>query len=181
MMDARWLRPLGVGEVIDAALKIYRARFMTMLKAVAVVVIPVQLINVIVVLSLPDVTTTRTTSNGFTTTQSTGNGGAVIAALLVVQMVTILSSLVATAACLKVVSDAYLGTVTTWRESAEVRAVEVPVVGLDRLPEHRRRGARRDLLHRPRNLALRRLGRRSPGAARRGGQGDQVPRAGRSP
>ena len=30
-MDARWLRPLGVGEVIDAAFKIYRARFSALL------------------------------------------------------------------------------------------------------------------------------------------------------
>jgi hypothetical protein len=118
MMDARWLRPLGVGEIIDAALKIYRARFVTMLKAVAVVVIPVQLLNVIVVLSLPTTTTTTSTSNGFTTTSSSsGNGGAAVAALLVLFVVSIVSTFLASAVCLKVVTDAYLGTVTGWRES----------------------------------------------------------------
>ena len=119
MMDARWLRPLGVGEIIDAALKIYRARFVTMLKAVAVVVIPVQLFNVIVVLSLPTSTTTTTsTSSGFTTTSSSsGSGGAAIAALLVLFVVSIVSTFLASAVCLKIVTDAYLGTVTTWRES----------------------------------------------------------------
>ena len=117
MMDARWLRPLGVGEVIDGALKIYRARFGTMLKAVAVVVVPVQVFNVLVVLSLPSPTTTRTTSGFTTTSTSTGNSATVIAAILLLQLVVIISGLLATAACLKVVSDAYLGTVTSWRES----------------------------------------------------------------
>ncbi len=119
MMDARWLRPLGVGEIVDAALKIYRARFATMLKAVAVVVIPVQLLNVIVLISLPsNGTSTTTTSNGFSTTStSSGTSAAVLGAFVLVQIVTVLSGLLATAACLKVVSDAYLGTVTTWRES----------------------------------------------------------------
>ena len=117
MMDARWLRPLGVGEVIDGALEIYRARFGTMLKAVAIVVVPVQVFNVLVVLSLPSPTTTRTTSGFTTTTTSTGNSGTVIAAILLLQVVVIVSGLLATAACLKVVSDAYLGTVSSWRES----------------------------------------------------------------
>ncbi|MGZ6978029.1 MAG: hypothetical protein ACXVJW_07975, partial [Acidimicrobiia bacterium] len=125
MMDARWLRPLGVGEIIDAAFKIYRARFGAMVRAVAVVVIPVQLINVIVVLSLPTTTTTTTSRSGFTTTSS-ASGGTAIAALLVLQIVTILSSLLATAACLKIVSDAYLGTVTTWRESLKFGMTKFP-------------------------------------------------------
>jgi hypothetical protein len=127
-MDARWLRPLGIGEVIDAALKIYRARFGTMLRAVAVVVVPVQLVNILVVLSLPETTTSTTTTDGFTTTSSTVGSGAAIAAFLVLQIVTILSGLLATAACLKVVSDAYLGTVTDWRESLKFGMSKFPSV-----------------------------------------------------
>jgi hypothetical protein len=125
VMDARWLRPLGVGEVIDAAVKVYRARFATMLKAVAVVVVPVQILNVIVVLSLPTQTTTTTTSNGFQTT-STSNTGSSFAAVLLLQVVAIISTYLAQAVCLKVVSDAYLGTVTGWRESLRFGVSKLP-------------------------------------------------------
>src|SRR5438445_11429251 len=58
------LRPLGIGEILDAGIKIYRSRFATMLKAVAVVIVPVQVLNVLVTLSLPDTSTTA----GATTT-----------------------------------------------------------------------------------------------------------------
>jgi hypothetical protein len=128
MMDARWLRPLGVGEIIDAAFRIYRARFGAMIKAVAVVVIPVQLINVIVVLSLPTTTTRTFNGSGTFTTTEGPSGGAAVAALIVLQIVTVLSTLVATAACLKIVSDAYLGTETSWRDSLRFGLSKTPSI-----------------------------------------------------
>ncbi|HYU39847.1 MAG TPA: hypothetical protein VEM59_08425 [Acidimicrobiia bacterium] len=106
------LRPLGLGEVLDAGIKIYRNKFATMLKAVAVVIIPVQVLNILVALSLPD---TRTTTGG--TTTSSGSGWAGVAALLLILVVSIVSSTLAEAACLKAVSDTYLGTDTDWRGS----------------------------------------------------------------
>ena len=60
------LRPLGIGEILDAGIKIYRNKFATMLKAVAVVIVPVQVLNVLITLSLPDTSTTA----GATTTSS---------------------------------------------------------------------------------------------------------------
>jgi hypothetical protein len=109
------LRPLGVGETLDAGIKIYRNKFATMLKAVAVVVVPVQVLSILVRLSLPD-TTTTTTGSG-TTTTSGGNGWAGVAALLLILVISAISSALAAAACLKAVSDTYLGTETHWRES----------------------------------------------------------------
>lgn len=40
-MDPAGLRPLGVGEILDVAIKIYRSRFKVLLAASAVVLAPV--------------------------------------------------------------------------------------------------------------------------------------------
>jgi hypothetical protein len=106
------LRPLGIGEMLDAGIKIYRNRFATMLKAVAVVIVPVQVLSVLITLSLPDTSTTA----GATTTSSDSEWAAV-AALLLIFVINIVSSALAEAACLKAVSDTYLGTETDWRAS----------------------------------------------------------------
>ena len=106
------LRPLGIGEILDAGIKIYRNKFATMLKAVAVVIVPVQVLNVLITLSLPDTSTTA----GATTTSSDSEWAGV-AALLLIFVINVVSSALAEAACLKAVSDTYLGTDTDWRES----------------------------------------------------------------
>jgi len=106
------LRPLGIGEILDAGIKVYRTRFATMLKAVAVVIVPVQVLNVLIRLSLPDTSTTAGT-----TTTTSDSQWAGVAALLLVLVINIVSSALAEAACLKAVSDTYLGTETDWRES----------------------------------------------------------------
>jgi hypothetical protein len=109
--NAAQLRPLGVGEILDAGIKVYRNKFGTMLKAVAVVVVPVQVLNVLIQLSLPD---SGTTTAG---TTSDGSGWAGVAALILILLITVVSATLAEAACLKAVSDAYLGTDTDWRGS----------------------------------------------------------------
>jgi hypothetical protein len=106
------LRPLGVGEILDAAVKIYRNKFGTMLKAVAVVIVPVQVLNVLITLSLPD-----TSSTAGTTTTTSDSEWAGLAALLLIFVISLVSAALAEAACLKAVSDTYLGTDTNWRES----------------------------------------------------------------
>jgi hypothetical protein len=106
------LRPLGIGEILDAAIKVYRNKFGTMLKAVAVVIVPVQVLNVLITLSLPD-----TSSTAGTTTTTSDSEWAGLAALLLIFVINLVSAALAEAACLKAVSDTYLGTDTDWRES----------------------------------------------------------------
>ncbi|MBA2752751.1 MAG: hypothetical protein H0U41_11065, partial [Actinobacteria bacterium] len=53
-MDAAELRPLRIGEILDVAIKIYRSNFATLIKAVALVVAPVQILVAIVQASAPD-------------------------------------------------------------------------------------------------------------------------------
>ena len=106
------LRPLGIGEILDAGIKVYRSKFSTMLKAVAVVIVPVQVLNVLITLSLPDTSTTAGT-----TTTTSDSEWAGLAALLLILVINIVSSALAEAACLKAVSDTYVGTETDWRGS----------------------------------------------------------------
>lgn len=109
------LRPLGIGETLDAGIKIYRLKFATMLKAVAVVTVPVQVLAVLVRISLPSSTTTRTTFG--TTTTGSINTWAAVAAFLLLFVVGIIASTLAEAACFKAVSDTYVGADTDWRAS----------------------------------------------------------------
>ncbi|MBV8950945.1 MAG: hypothetical protein JOZ99_08725 [Actinobacteria bacterium] len=115
-MDAAQLRPLRVGEILDVAIRVYREKFATMVKAVAVVVLPVQVLNVLVRLSLPASTTTTDSSTG--TVHFNGSAFATtIAGLLVLLVASVMSSTLAQAACFKTVGDTYLGSASDWRSS----------------------------------------------------------------
>ncbi len=115
-MDAAQLRPLRVGEILDVAIRIYRQKFATLVKAVALVVIPVQVLNVLVRLSLPSSTTTTDSTTG--TVRFNGSAFATtLAGMLVLVVATVVSSTLAQAACFKTVGDTYLGTESDWRTS----------------------------------------------------------------
>ncbi|MDQ4069599.1 MAG: hypothetical protein M3203_09065, partial [Actinomycetota bacterium] len=53
-MDPAGLRPLGVGEILDVAIKIYRSRFGVLIKAVSVVLGPVFVLAGLIGLSVPN-------------------------------------------------------------------------------------------------------------------------------
>lgn len=121
------LRPLRVGEILDVGIKVYTRNAKTLFKLVALVVIPVQILGVLIIIStLPDALTSAN-QNPF---QFTGDPttGAVpdfelrefliyIAGVLVVVMLGFVSTTVATGACFKAVSDAYLGAEPDWKSS----------------------------------------------------------------
>jgi hypothetical protein len=115
-MDAAQLRPLRVGEILDVAIRVYRQKFSTMVKAVALVVLPVQILNVLIRLSLPSSTTTTDSATG--TVRFDGSAFATtMAGVLVLVVASIVSSTLAQAACFKTVGDTYLGTQSDWRSS----------------------------------------------------------------
>jgi Membrane domain of glycerophosphoryl diester phosphodiesterase len=111
-MNRAELRPLGVGEKIDLAIKICRSRYTTMLRIVAVVVIPCQVLSVIIRLS-----TVQTTPTPIGTQQKAD--WAAIAGTFVSEILVGLAAQLASAACLKSVSGAYLGGDASWRESLQ--------------------------------------------------------------
>jgi hypothetical protein len=110
------LRPLQVGEILDAAIKVYRARFKTLVKTVAIVVAPVEVLALIVQISAPLDGFMETDAGGTQSIDPAAVIGSVVA-FLVVGVLGWLAAQFATAASLKVVSDSYLGQDTDWRTS----------------------------------------------------------------
>jgi hypothetical protein len=111
------LRPLGVGETLDVAIKLYRNNAMTLWKVVALVIVPLEILEVIVRrVTLPsDVFVYKGALYTFTTGGSSGTNNTV--ALIVIGFIGLLGQLLSTGASFKVVTDAYLGRAPNWRES----------------------------------------------------------------
>lgn len=107
-MDAGALRPLGLGEILDVAIKLYRARFATMAKVVAVFVAPVYVFSALVQLSLLPGDDADVGGTEF---------WAVVAAAVVTGLAVYLASELATAGSFRVVSGTYLNDETDWRDS----------------------------------------------------------------
>ncbi|MGH9282437.1 MAG: hypothetical protein ACRD0S_05820, partial [Acidimicrobiales bacterium] len=119
-MDAAQLRPLSVGEILDLAIKIYRERFVHLVKAVAVVVAPVSVVGALVQISLPDSESVTETTNQFGQTTVDVDGGdvwALLGGLLVLILINVVASQLASAASFKLVSGAYLDEPPDWRSS----------------------------------------------------------------
>ena len=116
-MTATALRPLGIGEVLDTGIKIYRANAATLIKLVLVVVAPVTALTELVTASAEsnDPGTTFDPLTGETVTGD--NFWTLVAATLVVALLGLVASVLATGACFKAVADAYLGHATDWRRS----------------------------------------------------------------
>lgn len=109
------LRPLGVGELLDASIKIYRSRARTLLAAVAVPVIPVVIFTVLVNASAGG----EPTLDPVTGELSTDAGDVVVylVATLASAFALVVATTVATAACFRSISGAYVGDDPDWRES----------------------------------------------------------------
>ena len=106
------LRPRGVGEILDAAFAVFRARFRSVVGLTAVVVLPVQVLSVLVVLSTqPDDTTPSLTGGVSPVYDSTAPSDLwlQLAGVLVVALAGLLANSFATAAVTDVVAATYLG------------------------------------------------------------------------
>jgi hypothetical protein len=117
-MDPAGLRPLGIGEILDVAIKIYRARFKVLITAVAIVLAPVFALGAIVRISIPagdDLV--DPTQPGATPEFDFDQFWAFLAGTLLIAVLAFIASQLATGACFKAVSGAYLDEEPDWRES----------------------------------------------------------------
>ncbi|HRW37150.1 MAG TPA: hypothetical protein P5254_05595, partial [Aquihabitans sp.] len=122
------LRPLGVGELLDAAFKIYRQRFATMAIAVSITVLPAMVVAGLLLWSaIPETTTDPAT--GFTTFE--GSIAPFLGAAALAGILYFLATTLATAACIRAVSSVYLGDEVTWRETLSFGMRRLPaLIGL---------------------------------------------------
>jgi hypothetical protein len=122
-------RPLGVGEVLDAGIKVYLRNARTLMGLAATVVIPIQLLSGVVLLSI--VTNSNQIPNTFTsfstsTTTSNADSAAALGASVVLIVVSLIQSALTTAACVKAISNLYLGQPTDFGESLRFAARRLP-------------------------------------------------------
>ena len=117
------LRPLGIGEILDVGIKITTRHFWTLARAVLVVVVPLQLVASIVDLSVADGALSGADSGQFETDEfgnpqiDTTEIWTLVAAVSVAAVLGLLAQTIATGACFKAVTDAYLGRTPSWRGS----------------------------------------------------------------
>ncbi len=114
MVVAVELRPLGVGEKLDAAFSLYRRNFGTLLAIVAIVIIPLQALSIVFASVLA--------SNDIIVDPVTGDiDSAVLTRVLfvglLVLLITAIGTLLATAGVMKAIADDYVGEHPNWQDS----------------------------------------------------------------
>ena len=117
------MRPLNFGEVLDVSIKIFTRNALALLKLVAIIIVPVQLLSALVLAStVPDSSDLSgslfsPTAPGEVTPLSTEDIYRSFAGTLVTIIIGFIGTSLATAATYKAVGDAYLGGKPAWRDS----------------------------------------------------------------
>lgn len=104
------LRPLSVGQILDTSLKIFTSHWWTFMRIVLYVVAPLELINALILGTAFDVDET-------TDTLSNDDTGLLIGAAIVAGVIALVETVVASAACYRGVTDAYMGRAPEWSGS----------------------------------------------------------------
>lgn len=111
------LRPLGIGEILDVAIKIFWRHKGQLVRIVLLVSAPVAVLtNLITFSAVPD----RGSGFGETTTTETANGrdiGIAITAFVLAGVLGWVATSIATAACFKAIGEAYVGGTPSWKDS----------------------------------------------------------------
>jgi hypothetical protein len=108
------LRPLGIGEILDAGIKLFTLHWRTLVLSVACLILPVQILSALITASIaPEQLDLTSTESGV----DEGEEVTFLVAQLLVLLLNGVSVLLATAVCFKAVADAYLGGEPDWRRS----------------------------------------------------------------
>jgi hypothetical protein len=111
------LRPLGIGEVLDVALKIVWRNAGTLVRVVVFIVFPVQVVSALITASAAPGNLNTGSSFGRSAGPTGSDVRALVAGSLVVLVLGLISSILASGACFRAIASAYLGERTGWRES----------------------------------------------------------------
>jgi hypothetical protein len=108
------LRPLGVGEILDAGIKLFTRHWRPLVLSVVGLILPVQILSALVTASVAPEQFDLTTSE---TGVDEGEEAEFLIGQGVIALLSVVSVLLATAVCFKAVADAYLGVEPDWRRS----------------------------------------------------------------
>jgi hypothetical protein len=106
--EAPQLRPLGIGEILDVAMKIVWRNAGTLLRVVVFVVLPVQIASTLIAVSA-----TPSADNSF----SGNDAAALVVGAGAAGILSFIGSTLASGACFRAIASAYLGHRTGWRDS----------------------------------------------------------------
>lgn len=124
--DASDIRPLRIGEILDASIKITTRNFLALAKIVAITTIPIQVVSAFISIS----TLSEDSLEGSTTAGSELDSDAWVefSGNIVVSLLGIVATLVALSACTRIVAGAYFGDETGWRDSLRYAARRLPAL-----------------------------------------------------
>ena len=111
------LRPLSLGEILDVSIKICIANWRTLLQAVLVVIVPVQLLDTVLTADYTVSSFDISTNSSQTAQQSLDELNQYLGGLAISSVLQGLAVLFATATCFRAIALAYLGEPTDWRSS----------------------------------------------------------------
>jgi hypothetical protein len=112
------MRPLNLGETLDASIKIVRSRWRTLAAVMLVIALPIQLANIIIIKLTTDVYQIGTSFSSTADTATTySDEGAYVAGQTAMIALGILGYLLGIVACYRAVADTYLGRETSARAS----------------------------------------------------------------
>ncbi len=118
------LRPLGLGELLDAAIKIYRARWRDLIKVTAVVTLPAVVVETLIRMSTGSGGLSGTNGSVFTSSTRAGSTNiqlhqvaVQLGGTLALTVVSIFATALAVGGALRCVAGVYLGEEVGWRES----------------------------------------------------------------
>ena len=108
------LRPLGIGEILDAGIKLFLRHWRPLVLSVVGLILPVQILSALVTASVaPEQFDLTTSESGV----EEGEEAEFLIGQGIIALLSVISVLLATAVCFKAVADAYLGVEPDWRRS----------------------------------------------------------------
>ena len=117
------MRPLNLGETLDASIKIVRSRWKTLATVMVVIALPIQLANIIIIKLTTDVYQIGTSFSSTAETATTySDEGAYVAGQTAMIALSVLGYLLGIVACYRAVADTYLGRETSARASLSYAA-----------------------------------------------------------
>jgi hypothetical protein len=116
-MSAPALRPLRVGEILDAGIKVYLRNARTLIGLTALVVVPFQALSAVVLLSTVSSGSEVPRGFAFIGASRTSNHATAFGGSIVLDLTGLIITALTTAACVKAISDIYLDQPTNVRTS----------------------------------------------------------------
>ncbi|MET0604682.1 MAG: glycerophosphoryl diester phosphodiesterase membrane domain-containing protein [Baekduia sp.] len=112
------MRPLNLGETLDASIKIVRSRWRTLATVMLVIALPIQLANIIIIKLTTDVYQVGTSFSSAADTATTySNEDVYVAGQTAIIALGFLGYLLGIVACYRAIADTYLGRETSARAS----------------------------------------------------------------